>query len=944
MKRRMSRISAKVVVLGLALTAVLALGAVASETGEIKGKVVDENGLALPGVEIRAAGPALQGARIVSSTKDGVFQFPLLPVGRYALTFKLAGFATVVQENTVVRLGMTTTLTVRMPQAAIETEVVVIAETPLIDKTSTDTSTRLSASDLEKIPAQNRTIVDVVKFTPGAAGIRADTRRGTSTEGQPSFRGAGAEGNNWIIDGLSVSGVRLKDSGIKLNFDSLEEIQIISDPFSPEYGSAYGGIVNMVTKSGSNRFHGEASLLLENKHLQAARESQLSVVSEPDAFSNTDAYLNLGGPIVKDILWFFLSENYQTVTQETKDGTLDYLSIPGGTKTIGRNNVFGKLSFAPHVNHTLALTFMTDKSLPQKGGIGLPEMNEEKRSRDLVFRLNYKGILSPRTFIEAGVGQVRRDLFTTPVDGDLEPAMYYIEDLARSIHNSYGDVTDDERRFDAGVKITTFAETERFGRHEIGAGLEYYDVSSTFKVDFTGKAEDLFPGNGFDAGTKYFFDTWKGGNGTPTFFYEYGMFDFINSSRGIGLFLKDKVSWDRFTLMVGLRTQTQTCLAEDGSTLWNWGLGDFLSPRVSFTADLTGDGVNVLKAAWGRFSDMITTMPLGFFNTGAGLTYRTYRWIGPESPSETDIHNPDLWAFEIEQKLQKFEIADRVHPDFQTRWLVEFDRRIGKTWAAKARFVQAEAENLLEILAIFDLNTIYSFLYDNFEYKRRDYAGIEFELNGSIGRSLFLNASYAHALARGTNPGQSEAGAWSQEEGSTNYLGLFGNHLYVPDIPELAALKAWADTALAGLGGRGIGDEGWYGRLPYSVDHNIKINALYNAPGGIQIAAAFEYISGYPWEKMGYVPFFGGYYSFPEGRGTLMTPAHAFLDLSIEKSFALPGSGMWSDAAVAVRLDVFNVLNGQQPISYVKEDISLFGSVWGRQQPRQARLSAKIKF
>ncbi|MCX6566209.1 MAG: carboxypeptidase regulatory-like domain-containing protein [Candidatus Aminicenantes bacterium] len=943
MKRRMSRVSAKAFILGLIATVALAGLAVGSETGEIRGKVVDDGGLALPGVEIRAAGPALQGIRTVFSTKEGIFQFPLLPVGRYTLTFKLPGFTTVVQENAVVRLGLTTTLTVRMPQAAIETEVVVTAETPLLDKNSTDTSYRLSATDLEKIPAQNRTIVDVVKFTPGATGVRADTRRGTATEGQPSFRGAGAEGNNWIIDGLAVSGVRLKDSGVKLNFDSLEEIQIISDPFSPEYGSAYGGIINMVTKSGSNRFHGEASLLLENKHLQAARESQLSVVSEPNAFSNTDAYINLGGPIFKDKLWFFLSENFQTVTQETKDGTLDYLVLPGGTKTVGRNNVFGKVSFAPHVNHNLSLTFMQDKSIPQKGGIGLPEMNEEKRAEDLMFRLNYKGILSARTFIEAGLGQVRRNLFTTPVDGDLGPAMYYVKDLARNIHNSYGNVTDNERRFDAGVKITTFAETERFGRHEIGAGLEYYDVSSTFKVDFTGKDEDLFPGNGFDIGTKYVFDSWKGGIGIPAYFYEYGPFDLLNSSRGIGLFLKDKVSWDRFTIMAGLRSQTQTCLSDSGGTLWNWGLGDFLSPRISFTADLTNDGRNVLKLAWGRFSDMITTMALGFFNAGMVPTYRFYHWIGPASPTEADVHNPDSWAYDYEQN-QKFEINNHIKPDFQTRWLIEFDHRIGKTWAAKARFVRTQGKNLLELLTVLNLKTMYSFLYDNFEYKRRDYAGIEFEVNGQIGRSLFLNASYAHALARGTNPGQSEAGAWSQEEGSTYYLGMFGNHLYVPDLPELAELKEFSDANWAGLGGRGIGDEGWYGRLPYSVDHNVKINALYSAPGGIQIAGAFEYISGYPWEKMGWVPFFQGFYSFPEGRGTRTTPPLYYLDLSFEKSFPLPGSGFFKDAAIAVRLDIFNVFNSQQPISYVKEDVSIFGSVWGRQQPRQARLSAKIKF
>ncbi len=364
---------------------------------------------------------------------------------------------------------------------------------------------------------------------------------------------------------------------------------------------------------------------------------------------------------------------------------------------------------------------------------------------------------------------------------------------------------------------------------------------------------------------------------------------------------------------------------------------------MSFTADLTKDGRNVLKLAWGRFSDMITTMALGFFNSGMVPTYRLYRWAGPESPGEADVHNPDFWAFEIQQS-QKFDINPRLKPDFQTRWLVEFDRRIGPSWAVRARFVRTTADNLLELLMIFDPRTIYRFLYDNFEYKRRDYTGLELEITGSIGRRLFLNASYAHALARGTNPGQSETGRWSEEEGSTYYLGMFGNHIYVPDMPELAALKAWADTALAGLGGRNIGDEGWYGRLPYSVDHDVKLNAVYSAPAGIQVAAAFEFISGYPWEKTGYVPFFGGYYAFPEGRGARTTPAHSFLDVSIEKSFALPGSGIFADAAVAVRLDVFNVFNSQRPVSYVKEDTPLFGDVWGRQQPRQARLSAKIKF
>jgi len=934
----------------------LTLGlAFAIETGEIKGKVADENGASLPGVEITAAGPSLQGTRTILSSKDGDFHFPLLPVGKYTLTFKRPGFNTMKHENVVVRLGMTTSLKVVMPLTTLQKEIVVTAEIPLIDKTSTDTSYYLGATDLEKIPVQNRTIVDAVKFAPGVTGVRMNTRRGTATEGQPSFRGEGEEGNTWIVDGLSISGVRLKDSGMKLNFDSLDEIQIISDSFSPEFGSAYGGIINMVTKSGSNEFKGEASFVLMNKNLQAARQPQLSVVSEPDYFSNGNWYFNLGGPIRKDKLWFFLSENYYTNTEQTKDGAVDYLFIPGGKKTTSNNNIFTKLTYSINSNHNVSVTAIYDKSLRQKGGTGFPEMVEEKKYNDLIFRLNYKGILSASTFIEAGLGQVKRESSRHPVSGDLGPAQYFIKDLAQNIHNAYGDVTDDENRLDASFKFTTYLETETFGHHEINLGLEYYKVSSDFRSEFSGRDEDIFPGDGYDNGTKYVFDTWKNNKGTPTSLREYGFFSFKNSSRGMGIYFKDKVSWDRFTLMVGIRSQTQLCLDGRGEKIWSWNLLDFISPRFSLTVDLTKDGTNILKLAWGRFSDPITTMPLGFFNPGGSLTYRDYVWKGPENPSDGEVHNPSNWEPSFELPMQRFEVANGLTPNFQSRFLIEFDRRIAPDWAVKARYVHSEAKNLLEALMVIDLDSEagYKFLYDNFENKRRNYGGFEVELIGKIGQKFFLNASYSHALAEGTNPGQTETGSWSQEEGSTNYVGLFGKHMYVPNpnLPgyeeskaKLEMIKAKVDYLFGGLGGRGIGDEGWYGKLPYSIDHDFKLNATFSGPSNVLFSAAFEYISGYYWEKLDYVPGFGGYYSFPEGRGSRKTPAHNYLDLSLEKSFAVPTFGAFKNASLSVRLDMFNLLNSQRPISYVKEDVGIFGTVWGRQQPRQARISAKLKF
>jgi hypothetical protein len=931
----------------LLVISILILGAAvfAIETGEIKGLVLDQNGQGLLGVEITAKSPNLQGTRKVTSATSGQFTLPLLPVGEYTLSFHLDNFNPVVQENVIVRLGRVTDLSVTLHETIIQEEVIVTATPPLIDKTSTDTSYYFTDEDLEKIPVQSRNVVDVTKFTPGVTGVRVNTRRGISTQGQPSFRGEGEEGNTWIVDGLAISGIRMKNAGVQINYDSIDEIQILSDPFSPEYGPAFGGIVNMVTKSGSNDLTGEFSLVFTNKELQAARQEQLAIVTEPAFFSNYNLFFNLGGPIVKDKLWFFLSNNYFTDTEETLDTSVDYYTVPGGKFTTRNNNIFAKLSYAHTDNHNLSLSAVYHKSLGQKGGTGIPELYENFTWSDLIFRLNYRGIIDATTLFEAGLGHVSRDNLREPLDEHLGPAQYYIEDLAININNSYGHVIDDQYRWDFNAKFTKYFDVPNFGHHEINLGFEYTAFGSKFVVNFTGKDDDIFPDNGFDVGTKYYFESWEEGNKTPTFFYEYGPFNFINSSKGIGLYFKDKITVGRFTVMAGFRSQTQVCLDGNEEKLWSWGLGDFLAPRFSMAIDLTGDGVNVLKLGWGRFSDYITTMPLGILSSGAGLSFRNYNWTGPENPSPFQRSDPANWEFNVEQKLQDFEVAKRLKPNFMTRFLVQFDRRIGRNWAVSARYIRSSANDLLEVLAVLDLETLYKFLYDNFEHKRRNYWGIEVELNGSIGSRFFLNASYSHASAKGTNPGQAETGSWSQEEGSTNHLGLFGNHIYVPNSPGLEDVKEWADRELGGLGGRGIGDEGWYGKLPYSVDHNVKINTIYLAPYGIMFSTAFEYISGYYWEKLGYVPFFGGYYSFPETRGTRKSPSHIYFDIGIEKEFFLADLFKLPETmSLTVRMDLLNLFNSQRPISFVKEDIPIFGQVWSRQQPRQARMMVRLRW
>jgi hypothetical protein len=198
-----------------------------------------------------------------------------------------------------------------------------------------------------------------------------------------------------------------------------------------------------------------------------------------------------------------------------------------------------------------------------------------------------------------------------------------------------------------------------------------------------------------------------------------------------------------------------------------------------------------------------------------------------------------------------------------------------------------------------------------------------------------LSASHTWSEAKGTNPGQFELGAWSSGSGSGYYVGVFGDHVKIPEDNPYYIY----DVFTAGLGGIEYGDENWYGFLPYSVDHQVKVLCTYLAPYDFILTLGFDYLSGYHWEKRGLQPIYGMYTVFDEGRGVRETPAHAFVDVSAQKDFAIS-----EGFSVGLRLNVYNLLNSQKPVSYVRADTSLFGEVYGRQEPRWLQFHVMFKF
>ena len=915
----------------------------AQQTGEIRGKVTEEKGEVLPGVAITARSLNLQGLRTTVSDRGGSFLLALLPVGTYSMTFELPGFEKLTVSGQDVRLGFTVSLPIVLKPATIREEVTVVAPAPLIDKTKSDNSYRLNGNDLSLVPTQARTIAEIVDLTPGVTGVRANTVSGGAissvggTEtGLPSFRGEGDAGNNWLVDGLSTKGVNHNDPGVRLNYDAWEEVQIVSDGFDPEMGQGLGGFINIVTKSGSNSFHGQLGGLIQDSGLRAKRQEQLSVVSIPET-SLHQYFGNLGGPIVKDKLWFFLSDNYFGNVDTSKEESIGWLTVPPGERRIGTNNVFGKITFTPYKNHTLSLSGTLDKFLHQTGGIGIPETYTKATYTRYSYRLNYRGILSQNTFITAAWGQNRNETNTQPLSGNYGPPSYSWNDIGQTTNNIFYGLSSLERRTDLAIGLMHFLDLGRWGNHEVKAGWSYYGNKYNDVWHFAGLDADPWPDNGFDSGATII---WAA-PGIPLSLIELGAHEPKDTTRGFGFYAEDNLVLGRFSFMLGLRTDTQQVFNDVGTKIWSWGIGDFLQPRATMAFDMTGDGRSVLKFGYGMYSTPISTSSLGYFNRNFTYGNRTYAWVGAENPTAAQLKDSANWAFVWESSgaATPEEVDPNLKPDKTNKFLLEFDRQLGTNWALKFRGIYSYSHNLIEDIGIYapELESEVKYLLTNFELKKRDYRALEVELNGRIPGLLMLNASYTWSQAKGTNPGNSiELVLWDLTFYGDYDISFFGDR---PMMPEVAAKKAYYDHYYAGAGGRGLGDEGWYGFLPYSVDHVVKIFATYFAPYGFNVSSNFEYLSGYHWEKKGWSDLVAGYLTFFEGRGGRTTPPHMYVDLAVEKDFQL-GRGL----LLGLGVNAYNILNSQRPVSFVKEDNSLFGQVWARQLPRWTQIKATLKF
>ncbi len=291
-------------------------------TSKMEGKVVDSTGAPLPGVSVEATSPRLVGKATAVTDGEGFYRLFSLPSGVYEVTFTLQGFQTLIRKEIVVQLSQTITLNATLNQAALEEQVTVIGQSPLIDVKSTVKSQTMTKEVFMNLP-KNRSFDGLISTVPG---VQYDNRTGGL-----SVDGATGTENMWYMDGADISQVHVGTNAQGAVMELVEEVKVTASGYNAEFGGSMGGVVNVITRSGGNAYHGDVSFYY-NDNTQLMQGKSREYFRWDPANSNIPQYVNdddlywqggrgrddykryegvftLGGYILKDKLWFFGSIN-----------------------------------------------------------------------------------------------------------------------------------------------------------------------------------------------------------------------------------------------------------------------------------------------------------------------------------------------------------------------------------------------------------------------------------------------------------------------------------------------------------------------------------------------------------------------------------------------------------------------------------------------------------
>lgn len=940
-------------------------------TGTIEVIVVDPGGLPIPGVAVTAQAPdAVTTREAVTDTEGRAVLVGLAPSSNYEVRAELAGFTPSLNEDVLVRSGQTATVRVSLAVGGLTEQVQVTAESPLVDTTSATTGQDITLELTESLPT-GRSYQSYLQLVPGVMPDDPQSSGNPASKSGINYSDIGGDvgvstDNAYYFDGINVTDPLTGTFGANLNTEIIQEQRVITGGIPAEFVGVPGLLSNVITKSGSNTFHGSANYFFQNDALVAENEN-----SPNEEFSTFDTAFTIGGPILRDRAWFFGS--YRRTERDDDVTSLDTLELLRSVNNT-QNQGYAKGTWAPTRSDTLSFTFLNDPT-EISGSNNRDITNARDRAREQGgdrYAVNYSRLLGP-ALLQAAYNVHNGEVSQFSSIREPSNTVLFLSTADRTLADEqlggFGQDLINER----DVKLATASLVWNFGRHTLKGGGEFQmnrNFRNTLFIEqatytslnpalsgFTAgqvSTSSLSGSIGFDpfntsdfgglidtinaAPNRSSFYAALDGNGdgtitadevaanlafTSTAANPHGRVNYDRTfqssegpqeteSEGLSLFVQDTFSINRFTFNLGVRAEQWKHFATTGANIFTFDWE--LAPRLSAVFDVRGDGRQKASAYWGRYYDPIRNNMTNFAGTLTG------------SVLEEQVFIDDQWVtFRVRggTTQQDAFFAPTTQTPYTDDLQLGYEADLGRNMSFGAIYTNRRTRDILED---YDL-ALYALAVDG----TTDYPGPIDHPD-----SLWLGLDY---FGYEQNPGSNFVIA-TLEGGERNYNGVE----FVFRKRYSNNWQALASYTYSNAEGNSNSDSnadfqgdvlyldprapGQYSKQPGSIPHLFKVAGSYAFPIGIEFGAAYRWNSGSiasltelrsarnlpirvaPGQSFEFagIPASAERWIEPGSVGTFENPSWGQLDLRAQYRNEFAGANF------EVFMDLFNVMNDQNSI------------------------------
>ncbi|HEX3556338.1 MAG TPA: TonB-dependent receptor [Thermoanaerobaculia bacterium] len=917
------------------MAALLLLPAAQAQSGgaNLVGKVQDKSGKPLPGATITATQKDTGLIRSTVTESDGTFRLPSVPVGIYTVVAELNGFATVTVQEVRLNVATDRELTVDMSPSTVEESITVVDEAPLVQTTPTIGAV-VSEKQLENLPLNGRQFANLAILAPGTSlSYNSDpTKPGQLTV---ALNGGIGRNVNYLVDGGDNMDDTIGGALQNFNLESVQEFNIQTQQYKAEYGRSTGGVLTVVTKSGTNNFSGSGWGFFRDKQLNSQTEAEKQAGIDKQPYKREQYGFSLGGPIVKDKVHFFAT--YEKTDRKTSY-TID--TVPGA----GKPPVFPDLqgTSVPIPFNDDLITAKVSANLSPKQFLQVRygyQKNTDKYGASALSAPDslgtvtnkYSSLLAGHS-VQLGADSLNELVFqytkfNNTITADSTAPYLYFPSGAHSGQNVNTPQSTNQTKYqykdDYSFSHNLFGRTNNFK-----AGINYIH-EPTLGGDFTTGTSGQFSFAADNVNAPITDITFFGGffgDKTPVNQYS-------------GYFQDDLLASDRLTINVGLRydywtgfdldqrsnpiwqqLSTQTKYNEFYLKDFQGGRGGVLkndknnwAPRVGFTYDAKGDGRHLVRGGWGIYYDFPYTnatilFPASAVQSNYGVVYNVQAKKG-----DPGILNSDGSLYRVGQPLPANGLPGAAIPPpnelASPTLATPYSRQasLGYSWQATSWLgLNIEGVNIAyrDIPFRFRANPI-----DPATGARRfpDFGNFRLWYGGGFADYKGGNFSFR---ARATQKLEI-LGFYTYSKATGNVL-AGADEFRLTDVghqPDLRSARDVSVNPLDPLCGACTGP------LDTDARHRITLSAVYQGPWGINAAGMFRYRSGLPYTIHSAADLNGDGFKLDlppgvSGVNTARGASFSQFDLRLSKDFNLGPVGL------ELIGEVFNLFNRTNPAAY----------------------------